>query len=40
MTHTQIRRTWTGVAIICIAGILLGLLWDQHLDTLINALLL
>ncbi len=40
MTPTWTRRAWKVVTVFCIAGILLGLLWDQYQATLVNALLL
>jgi len=40
MTQTWTRYAWKVMAIFCIAGVLLGLLWDQYQATLVNALLL
>lgn len=40
MTHTWTRQAWKAVTVVCVAGVLLGLLWGQYQATLVNALLL
>ncbi len=40
MPSSWTRHAWKAVTVVCVAGVLLGLSWDQYQATLVNALIL